>query len=198
MMCKKRKDSDRYYLLKWNAFQNVIGNRMKISIIVARTLNKVIGKDNAMLWHLPVDLAWFRENTLGKPVIMGRKTYESIGRLLPKRPNIILSRSGFAVDGAYSAISLEQAVELAKNFVNSDEIMILGGGELFKQAMPFADKLYLTEIQANIEGDTFFEFDETQWQQVAEKWSEIDEQNSYRCRFMILDKLKNDQRVVKK
>lgn len=192
MMCKKRKESDRYYLLKWGLFQNVIGNRMKISVIVARTLNKVIGKDNAMPWHLPVDLAWFRENTLGKPVIMGRKTYESIGRLLPKRPNIILSRSGFAIDGAYSAISLEQAVELAKNFANSDEIMIIGGGELFKQAMPFADKLYLTEIQANIEGDTFFEFDETQWQQVAEKWSEIDEQNSYRCRFMILDKLKND------
>lgn len=192
MMCKKRKESDRYYLLKWGLFQNVIGNRMKISVVVARTLNKVIGKDNAMPWHLPVDLAWFRENTLGKPVIMGRKTYESIGRLLPKRPNIILSRSGFAIDGAYSAISLEQAVELAKNFANSDEIMIIGGGELFKQAMPFADKLYLTEIQANIEGDTFFEFDETQWQQVAEKWSEIDEQNSYRCRFMILDKLKND------
>lgn len=192
MMCKKRIESDRYYLLKWNAFQNVIGNRMKISVIVARTLNKVIGKDNAIPWHLPVDLAWFRENTLGKPVIMGRKTYESIGRLLPKRPNIILSRTGFAIDGAYSAISLEQAVELAKNFANSDEIMILGGGELFKQAMPFADKLYLTEIQANIEGDTFFEFDETQWQQVAEKWSEVDEQNSYRCRFMILDKLKND------
>ncbi|MDO9919109.1 type 3 dihydrofolate reductase [Glaesserella parasuis] len=165
---------------------------MKISVIVARTLNKVIGKDNAMPWHLPVDLAWFRENTLGKPVIMGRKNYESIGRLLPKRPNIILSRSGFAIDGAYSAISLEQAVELAKNFANSDEIMIIGGGELFKQTMPFADKLYLTEIQANIEGDTFFEFDETQWQQIAEKWSEIDEQNSYRCRFMILDKLKND------
>lgn len=192
MMCKKRKERDRYYLLKWGLFQNVIGNRMKISVIVARTLNKVIGKDNAMPWHLPVDLAWFRENTLGKPVIMGRKTYESIGRLLPKRPNIILSRSGFAIDGAYSAISLEQAVELAKNFANSDEIMIIGGGELFKQAMPFADKLYLTEIQANIEGDTFFEFDETQWQQLAEKWSEIDEQNSYRCRFMILDKLKND------
>lgn len=72
-----------------------------------------------------MDLAWFRENTLGKPVIMGRKTYESIGRLLPKRPNIILSRTGFAIDGAYSAISLEQAVELAKNFANSDEIMIL-------------------------------------------------------------------------
>lgn len=161
---------------------------IQISVIVARTLNKVIGKDNAMLWHLPVDLAWFRANTVGKPVIMGRKTYESIGRLLPKRPNIILSRSGFAVDGAYSATSLEQAVTLAKSFANIDEIMILGGGELYKQAMPLANKLYLTEIQAEIDGDTFFEFDETQWKIVEEKWSEIDEQNPFRCRFMVLER----------
>lgn len=159
---------------------------MKISVIVARTQNKVIGKDNQMPWHLPVDLAWFRQNTLGKPVIMGRKTYESIGRLLPKRPNIILSRSGFEVEGAYSATSLEQAVELAKSFANTDEIMIIGGGELFKQALPMADTLYLTEIQAEIEGDTFFEFDEENWQSVEEKWSDIDENNSYRCRFMRL------------
>lgn len=162
---------------------------MKISLIVARTLNKVIGKENSMPWHLPVDLAWFRQNTLGKPVIMGRKTYESIGRLLPKRPNIILSRSGFCVEGAYSAESLEQAVELAKNFANVDEIMVLGGGELFRQAMPLADKLYLTEIQAEIEGDTFFEFDEENWQLKSELWSEIDEQNSYRCRFMLFERM---------
>lgn len=159
---------------------------MKISVIVARTQNKVIGKDNQMPWHLPVDLAWFRQNTVGKPVIMGRKTYESIGRLLPKRPNIILSRSGFEVEGAYSATSLEQAVELAKSFANSDEIMIIGGGELFKQALPQADTLYLTEIQAEIEGDTLFEFDEENWQLAEEKWSEIDENNPYRCRFMML------------
>lgn len=101
--------------------------KMKVSIIVARTLNKVIGKENAMPWHLPVDLAWFRANTLGKPVIMGRKTYESIGRLLPKRPNIILSRSGFTVEGAYSATNLEQAIEMAKNMAGGDEIMIIGG-----------------------------------------------------------------------
>lgn len=155
-----------------------------ISVIVARTLNHVIGKENAMPWHLPVDLAWFRQNTLGKPVIMGRKTYESIGRLLPKRPNIILSRSGFAVDGAYSAESLEQGVTLARKLAKSDEVMIIGGGELFKQAMPMAEKLYLTEIQAKIDGDTFFEFDETAWQLEQESWSEIDEQNPYRCRFM--------------
>ncbi|MGY4674244.1 dihydrofolate reductase [Ursidibacter arcticus] len=159
---------------------------MNIGLIVARTLNKVIGKDNAMPWHLPVDLAWFRQNTVGKPVIMGRKTYESIGRLLPKRPNIILSRSNFVVEGAYSATSLEQAVELAKNLASEQEIMILGGGELFKQAMPLANKLYLTEIQANIDGDTFFEFDEQEWKLIQENWSEIDEQNAYRCRFMLL------------
>lgn len=159
-----------------------------ISLIVARTLNKVIGKENAMPWHLSVDLAWFRANTVGKPVIMGRKTYESIGRLLPKRPNIILSRSGFAVEGAYSAESLEQAVALAKSFANVDEIMVIGGGELFKQAMPLADKLYLTEIQAEIDGDTFFEFDEANWKMDSEQFSEIDEQNPYRCRFMIFSR----------
>ncbi|MDE8033678.1 type 3 dihydrofolate reductase [Actinobacillus equuli subsp. equuli] len=161
---------------------------MEISLIVARTKNHVIGKDNQMPWHLPVDLAWFRQNTVGKPVIMGRKTYESIGRLLPKRPNIILSRSGFSIEGAYVATNFEQAVELAKTFANVEEIMVIGGGELFKQTMPIANKLYLTEIQAEIEGDTFFEFDEENWQLKAEKWSEIDEQNPYQCRFMLLER----------
>lgn len=160
---------------------------MNLSIVVARAQNHVIGKENTMPWYLPVDLAWFRQNTLGKPVIMGRKTYESIGRLLPKRPNIILSRTGFTVDGAYSATSLEQAIEIAQNFAK-DEIMLIGGGELFKQGLPLANKLYLTEIQADIEGDTFFEFDEDYWQLVEEKWSEIDEQNPYCCHFMILER----------
>lgn len=161
---------------------------MKISLIVARTLNHVIGKENQMPWNLPVDLARFRQNTLGKPVIMGRKTYESIGRLLPKRPNIILSRSGFCVEGAYTAQNFAQAAELAETFANTDEIMVIGGGELFKQTIPQADRLYLTEIQAEIEGDTLFEFDESNWTLVEEKWSEIDEQNAYRCRFMILER----------
>lgn len=157
---------------------------MNLSLIVARTKNKVIGKEKGMPWHLPVDLAWFRENTIGKPVIMGRKTYESIGRLLPKRPNIILSRSGFTVEGAYSAESLEQAVELAEKFAKEGEVMIIGGGELFKQALPYATKLYVTEIQAEIDGDTFFEFDQENWQLESERWSDIDEQNTYLCHFM--------------
>ena len=162
---------------------------MKTSIIVTRTLNHVIGKDNTMPWHLPVDLAWFRQNTIGKPVIMGRKTYESIGRLLPKRPNIILSRSGFEAEGAYSASTLAQAMELAKTFANMDEIMIIGGEELYKQALSQADTLYLTEIQANIEGDTFFEFDVENWALQSEQYSDIDMQNPYQCRFMIWKKV---------
>ncbi|WP_324682017.1 dihydrofolate reductase [Bibersteinia trehalosi] len=161
---------------------------MNLSIIVARTQNHVIGKDNAMPWHLPVDLAWFRQNTLGKPVIMGRKTYESIGRLLPKRPNIIVSRSGILVEGAHVATSLQQALEIAGNYAKGDEIMLIGGGELFKQAMPLAEKLYLTEIQARLEGDTFFEFVENEWQVVSEQLSEIDEKNPYRCRFLCLER----------
>ncbi|WP_025328955.1 dihydrofolate reductase [Bibersteinia trehalosi] len=161
---------------------------MNLSIIVARTQNHVIGKDNAMPWHLPVELAWFRQNTLGKPVIMGRKTYESIGRLLPKRPNIIVSRSGLLVEGAHVATSLQQALEIAGNYAKGDEIMLIGGGELFKQAMPLAEKLYLTEIQARLEGDTFFEFAENEWQVVSEQLSEIDEKNPYRCRFLCLER----------
>ena len=119
---------------------------------------------------------------------MGRKTYESIGRLLPKRPNIILSRTGFSVEGAYSANTLEQAVELAKSFANADEIMIIGGGELFKQALPIANKLYLTEIQADIDGDTLFEFDEENWQLTQDIWSEKDAENAYDCRFMVFER----------
>ncbi len=162
---------------------------MKISLIVARTLNNVIGKENEMPWHLPVDLAWFKQNTLNKPIIMGRKTYQSIGRLLPNRPNIILSRGDFEVEGAFSAHSLEQGLQIAQS-LNADEVMIIGGGELFKQSLEIADYLYLTEIQAEIAGDTYFTFDKTQWRQIAEQWSDIDEKNTYRCHFMQLQKIK--------
>ncbi len=161
---------------------------MKISLIVARTKNNVIGKGNQMPWHLPVDLAWFKKNTLNKPVIMGRKTYESIGRLLPYRPNIILSRSDFKIEGALHATSLEQGLQIAAALSDVKEIMIIGGGELFKQALPLAQRLYLTEIQTEIEGDTFFEFDQSQWQLKQEEYSEINENNNYLCHFMVWEK----------
>lgn len=155
-----------------------------LSIIVARAKNHIIGKENQLPWHLPADLAWFRENTLGKPVVMGRKTYESIGRLLPKRPNIIVSRQGFCVEGAHCATNLTQALEIARSF--GEEVMIIGGGEIFREMLPLADRLYLTEVQAEVEGDTHFEFDESQWQIAHEHYLEADENNPFACRFLCL------------
>ncbi|MFU2059548.1 type 3 dihydrofolate reductase [Avibacterium volantium] len=160
---------------------------MTLSLIVAMTKNNVIGKDNQMPWHLPADLAWFRQNTQGKPVIMGRKTFESIGRPLPKRTNIVLSRSPFQHEGVIWKSDFESAVDFVKDF---PEIMLIGGGELFKQYLPIADKLYLTEIQAEIDGDTFFpKIDWTEWQIEFEQYRSADENNPYDCRFLILQRI---------
>ncbi|MCB0404022.1 MAG: dihydrofolate reductase [Bdellovibrionales bacterium] len=126
---------------------------MTLSLIVAMTEDRVIGKDNRLPWHLPEDLKRFRSITLGRPVIMGRRTFESIGRLLPGRKNIIVSRNpDYRVVGAHVAPSLEAAKELA----GEDEVFVIGGARLFQESLPLADKLYLTIIHAPFEGDTFF------------------------------------------
>ena len=157
---------------------------MGLSIIVAMTRNRVIGKNNQMPWHLPADLAWFRRHTNHKPVIMGRKTFTSIERALPNRINIVLSRSPFEYDNVIWKNSFESAVDAVNDF---DEIMIIGGGELFKQYLPIADKLYLTEIQTELEGDTFFpEFNRNDWKIEFEEYRKADENNPYDCRFLIL------------
>ncbi|MGQ0286991.1 type 3 dihydrofolate reductase [Pasteurellaceae bacterium 22721_9_1] len=157
---------------------------MSFSIIVAATKNWVIGKDNQMPWHLPADLAWFRQNTQGKPVIMGRKTFESIGRPLPKRTNIVLSRQEFVHEGVIWQPDFESAVNFVKD---SAEIMLIGGGQLFKQYLPQASKLYFTQIQTEIDGDTFFpELNWDEWQIEFEQYRPADENNAYDCRFLIL------------
>lgn len=157
---------------------------MTFSLIVATTLNSVIGKDNQMPWHLPADLAWFRQNTTGKPVIMGRKTFESIGRPLPKRTNIVLSHQPFEHEGVVWKGSLESAVDFVRDF---DEIMLIGGGELFKQYLPQADKLYLTQIQAELDGDTFFpQLNWDEWKIEFDEYRKADEQNRYDRRVLIL------------
>lgn len=159
---------------------------MALSMIVAATRNWVIGKDNQMPWHLPADLAWFRQHTSGKPVIMGRKTFESIGRPLPKRTNIVLSRSHFQHEGVIWQPSFESAVDFARDFA---EIMLIGGGELFKQYLPQVDKLYFTQIQTELAGDTFFpELDWQQWQIEFEQYRPADADNAYDCRFLILQR----------
>lgn len=161
---------------------------MSLSLIVAMTKNRVIGKDNQMPWHLPADLAWFRQNTTGKPVIMGRKTFESIGRPLPKRTNIVLSRQPFEYDGVIWKDSLESAVDFV---CDSEEIMLIGGGQLFNEYVSKADRLYLTEIQTELDGDTFFpSINWDEWHIEFEQYRPADEQNPYDCRFLILLKKK--------
>ncbi len=161
---------------------------MSLSLIVAMTKNRVIGKDNQMPWHLPADLAWFRQNTTGKPVIMGRKTFESIGRPLPKRTNIVLSRQTFEHDGVIWKDSLESAVDFVRD---SEEIMLIGGGQLFNEYLSQADRLYLTEIQTELDGDTFFpSINWDEWHIEFEQYRPADEQNPYDCRFLVLLKKK--------
>ncbi len=162
---------------------------MSLSLIVAATQNWVIGKDNQMPWHLPADLAWFRQNTQGKVVVMGRKTFESIGRPLPKRTNIVLSRQPFEYAGVIWKNSLESAVEFVKDLPENQEIMLIGGGQLFKQYLPQADKLYFTQIQTELKGDTFFPaINWNEWQIEFDETRPKDEQNAYDLRFMILTK----------
>jgi len=135
-----------------------------ISLIAAVAENGVIGRDGDMPWRLPSDLKRFKATTLGKPVIMGRKTLEAIGKPLPGRENIIVSRqSGLAIEGVHVVGSLQAALDLAKS-LGSEEIMIAGGGDIYRQAMAFADRLLITRVMAQPEGDAFFpEIDDATW-----------------------------------
>lgn len=125
-----------------------------ISLIVAIAENGTIGLENALPWHLPDDLAFFKKNTLNKPIIMGRKTYESLGRPLPKRDNIIISRSAAPdnlPENVYYFTSIEDAINA---YQTEPEIMIIGGAQLYKTALPYMDKLYLTTVESQVHGDT--------------------------------------------
>lgn len=136
-----------------------------ISIIVAVAQNGVIGGDNKLLWHIPEDLKRFKAVTSGHPVIMGRKTFESLGRPLPDRTNVVVTRNtAYHHDGIVTAGSLEEAVGM---FPGEDEIFIIGGGEIYRQALPIADKLYVTTVCRDYEGDTTFpEVDPAHWDAV--------------------------------
>ena len=133
---------------------------MIISMIVAHGRNRVIGVGNVMPWHIPADLKFFKAKTLGRPVVMGRKTFQSIGHPLPGRPNIVITRDGgFSVEGITCVSSLDEAVEVAKLKaleLDGDEIMIVGGGQIYEQMLARAKRLYLTEIDLAPEGDAFF------------------------------------------
>ena len=143
---------------------------LPVSLIVAATRNQVIGRDNQMPWHLPADLRYFKQRTLGKPIIMGRKTWESLGRPLPGRLNIVISRQAdVELDGAEIFADLATAIQRGQEWATQqgvDEVMIIGGGQLYQHALSLAQRVYLTRIDLELEGDTFFPvLDPQQWQQ---------------------------------
>lgn len=139
-----------------------------LSIIVAQAQNRVIGIDNTLPWHLPEDLKRFKQLTMGHHIIMGRKTYESLGRLLPGRTTVIVTRNpAYQVAGAIVVHSLEQAVQVCGD---DAEVFLIGGAELYQQALALADKIYLTLIEAEFNGDAFFpEMDFKVWQQIDQQ-----------------------------
>lgn len=153
---------------------------MHISLIVAAAANQAIGKAGQLLWHLPKDLKFFKNTTWGMPVIMGRKTFESVNKPLPGRINIVItSNADWKAEGTQTASSLSDALEQAKA-TNCKEIFVIGGGEIYRQALPLADTVYLTRVHAELEGDTFFPvLDENEWQMTGSDDFETDEKHAY-------------------
>ena len=161
---------------------------MKISLIVAMSENRVIGRDNKMPWHLSADLKRFRAITMNSPILMGRKTFESIGKPLDGRTNLILSKNtNYQPQGCLVFQSLESALNEAEKY--GEELFIIGGATLYEIALPLAKRLYLTDIQAEFEGDTFFpEFDMNDWDEIACEQIENDEKVDFSYRFLTLEK----------
>ncbi|MEF1308505.1 type 3 dihydrofolate reductase [Vibrio mytili] len=159
---------------------------MIISMIAAMADNRVIGKDNQMPWHLPADFAWFKRCTMGKPVVMGRKTYESIGRPLPGRLNIVISRDeSLTIEGVTTVTSIDQAFEAAGDV---EEVMIIGGGAIYAACLPMAKKLYVTHIEAHIDGDTQFPDWGDEFKETYSEAYKADEKNAYNMLFTVLEK----------
>ncbi len=157
-----------------------------ISLIAALAADRVIGMEGVMPWKLPADLVWFKLNTLNKPVIMGRLTFESIGRPLLGRLNIVVSSQSGKAEGVTWVTSLDEAIAAAGDV---PEIMVIGGGRIYEQMLKRADRLYLTHIDAEVEGDTQFpDYEPDEWQSTFSEFHDADEQNSHSYCFEILDR----------
>lgn len=169
-----------------------------LSMIVATADNNIIGKDNDMPWHLPADLAYFKKVTLGKPIIMGRKTYESIGRALPGRRNIVISRDenyipqGKGAEAVDTVVSIEDALSLVDGSDGNEaieEVMVIGGGAIYNHCLPAAQRLYITHIKADIEGDTQFpDYNDGSWGKVSSEVRASDDKNAYELDFCVYER----------
>jgi len=164
---------------------------MIISAIVAMSRNRVIGKDNQIPWHLPADLKYFKKTTLNHHIILGRKCYESIGRPLPKRTNIIVTRNKkYEAEGCIIVGSIEEALEFSRK-QEQTEVFIAGGGQIYEQSMELWDRLYLTEVAIEVEGDVHFpKLSDEQWLMIDEKSHVADGKNPYDYTFKIYERKK--------
>ena len=160
---------------------------MRLSIIAAMSANRVIGNNNNLPWRLPADLKRFKSLTMGHHLIMGRKTFESIGQPLPGRTTVVIThQTGFAPEGVLVAHSIDQALHVV---AGDDEVFVAGGAQIYQQMLPRADRLYLTSIHEEFEGDTNFpEFEESDWQLISEENQEPDAKNPYTYSFLIYEK----------
>jgi len=160
---------------------------MRLSIVVAMDSNRLIGKDNGLPWHLPADLAFFKKLTTGNTILMGRKTFDSIGRPLPNRRNLVITRNAdIEIAGCEVVNSIEKALSLVQS---ETEVMVIGGAKLYQQILPIADRLYITQVEGEFDGDTYFPtYDEKNWQQVSCESHPPDKKNNHPYHFTVFEK----------
>lgn len=168
---------------------------MPVSLVVAVAENGVIGRANALPWHLPDDLRYFKRVTLGKPIVMGRRTFESIGRPLPGRHNIVLTRDpAWTADGVTTVHGLREALQVARAEAAGDgdgdpEVMVIGGADIFALALPLADRLYLTEVKGRPDGDTYFPpLDPDDWREVSRDPGAPDDQGRHTHDYVVMSR----------
>ena len=166
---------------------------IRLSMMVAKASNNVIGRDNKLPWYLPNDLKYFKQVTFGKPVIMGRKTWESLKVPLPGRTNIVITRQAdYVAEGAKVVTTLDEAVAMAENvaFIDGqEEAVIMGGAEIYKLALPNAQRLYLTEVHAAVEGDTFFpDYETSEWNEIGREDFAAEGPNPYDYSFVVYER----------
>lgn len=167
---------------------------MRLALIVAMAENRVIGVNNNLPWYLPEDLKYFKSVTMGKPIIMGRKTFESIGKPLPGRTNIVISRNTeLESDGCSVVSTLEDAIQLSESISlieGVSEAIVIGGAQIYSLALPLVERIYLTEVHAEVAGDTRFpEFERKDWQEIGRETFYAEGDNPYDYSFVVLDRL---------
>lgn len=160
---------------------------MTVSAIVAISENRAIGKNNRLLWHLPADLKHFKDTTSGHSIIMGRKTFDSVGKPLPNRRNIVVTRQNLTIPGCEVVNSIDDALKLCKE---DDEVFIGGGAEIYKVAMPVTDRIYLTIVHQDFDADTFFpEINPGEWREVSRQYHQADIKNPIPYSFITLERI---------